>query len=112
MSQNLRKHAAMLRTISKARPDLRKKLLELADEGLIRSICECADNTLKGHVKLNSVQKKRLLRHKRILRKLARPGETWRQKKKYILQSGGFLAPLIAPILGTLGTLLANYISK
>jgi hypothetical protein len=55
MSQNLRKHAAMLRTISKARPDLRKKSLELADEVLIRSICECAYNTLKGHVKLNSV---------------------------------------------------------
>jgi hypothetical protein len=97
MSQNLRKHAAMLRTISKARPDLRKKLLELADEGLIRSICECADNTLKGHVKLNSVQKKRLLRHKRILRKLARPGETCGQKRDISSNQVGFSHLLLHP---------------
>ncbi|KAF4529669.1 hypothetical protein B566_EDAN017510 [Ephemera danica] len=57
MSAHLRQHAAMLRTISKARPDLRRKLLQLADEGL----------------------------------------------------SGGFLLPLLAPIVGTiLSTVLRN----
>lgn len=100
MSKVLRKHVAILRTISKARPDLRKDLLKLSDQGLIRSICECADNTLKGHVKLNAVQKKKLARHKHILRRLIRKGESWKKKKRLVIQSGGFLLPLLAPVLG------------
>jgi hypothetical protein len=108
MTPCIRKHAAILRTIIKARPDLRKALLKLADEGLIKAICECADNTLKGHVKLNPRQKKNLSRHKHILRRLAKPGETWKKKKRIIVQSGGFMLPLIAPVLGTF---LASLIS-
>lgn len=102
MPSQLRKHVAILRTISKARPDLRHSLLKLADEGLIRSICECADNTLKGHVKLTKLQKSKLSRHKNTLRRLVKKGEHWGKKKRLIVQSGGFLLPLLAPVLGTL----------
>ena len=105
MLSDLKRHAAILRTIQKARPDLRKSLLKLADEDLIRCIVECADNTLKGHVQLTSVQKKKLSKHKKVLRKLVKRGESWRTKRKFITQSGGFLLPLLAPVLGTL---LAN----
>jgi CHAD domain-containing protein len=112
MSAHLRRNATILKTISKATPSARKKLLKLADESLIRSICECCENTIKGRVKLSPIQKKRLLRHKRILRRLAKSGDNWKQKKKFIVQSGGFIIPLLAPVLGTLGSILANFISK
>ncbi|KAF4524189.1 hypothetical protein B566_EDAN011022 [Ephemera danica] len=47
-------------------------------------------------------QLKRLSRHKRMLRRLAKKGESWKKKKQAIVrQSGGFLLPLLAPILGT-----------
>ena len=98
----LRRHAAILRTIQKARPDLRQSLLKLADEDLIRCIVECADNTLKGHVQLSPFQKKRLSRHKKFLRRLVKRGEAWRTKRKLIAQSGGFLLPLLAPVIGAL----------
>ncbi|KAF4530492.1 hypothetical protein B566_EDAN018468 [Ephemera danica] len=58
-------------------------------------------NTLKGRVKLTPLQKRRLSRHKNTLRKLAKRGDTWKEKRKIISQSGGFLLPLLAPILGT-----------
>lgn len=101
MAHHLRKHAAILRTIYKARPDLRKNLLKLADQDLIRCICECADNTLKGHVKLTSSQKTKLSRYKKVLRRLAKKGESWKSKRKFISQSGGALPALLVPILGT-----------
>jgi hypothetical protein len=52
-----KKHAAMLKAIAKARPDMQRALVRMADEGVIRAICECADNTLKGNVKLTTKQK-------------------------------------------------------
>ena len=97
----VRKHAAMLQMIAKARPDLRKTLVKMADEDVIRAICECADNTLKGHVHLTSVQKRRLARYKKTLRRLVKRGEGWKKKRDLILQSGGFLLPLLAPVLGS-----------
>ena len=101
MLSDLKRHAAILRTIQKARPDLRRSLLKLADQDVIRCIVECADNTLKGHVQLTQQQKKNLTRHKKTLRRLAKRGERWRVKRKLIVQSGGFLLPLLAPLLGT-----------
>jgi hypothetical protein len=96
-----RKHAAMLKTISKARPDLLKAPVRMADEDVIRAICECADNTLKGHVRLTALQKRRLSRYKSTLRRLVKRGEGCKKRKQIILQSGGFLLPLLAPILGS-----------
>lgn len=102
MLTDARKHAAILRTIQKARPDLRKSLIKLADEQLIRCLCECASNTLKGNVNLTSIEKRKLARHKRILRRIAKKGESWKTKRNVIVQSGGgFLIPLLATILGT-----------
>ena len=102
MLSDLKRHAAILRTIQKARPDLRKSLLKLADQDVIRCIVECADNTLKGHVHLSTKQKQNLKRHKKSLRRLVNRGERWQTKRKLIVQSGGFLLPLLTPLLGSL----------
>jgi hypothetical protein len=101
---SVRKHAAILRTISKARPDLREKLIKLADQDLIRCICECADNTLKGHVNLTTGQKKKLSAYKKVLRRIAKKGEAWKTKRRVISQCGGALPALLIPILGTVLT--------
>jgi hypothetical protein len=97
---HVRKHAALLRTIAKARPDLRRSLLEMADKELIRCICEISDNTLKGHVILSSRQKQKLSRYKKILRRIAKRGESWNQKKRIIQSGSGFIVPLLAAVLG------------
>jgi hypothetical protein len=97
---HIRKHAAILRTIAKARPDVRRSLLEMADKELIRCLCEISDNTLKGYVNLNSRQKQKLSRYKKILRRIAQRGETWQKKKQLIQTGSGFIVPLLAAVLG------------
>lgn len=87
---------------------MRKAILKAADEGLIKSLCECAHNTLKGNVRLNSKQKSKLRRHKNVLRNIIKRGENWRKKQKLLVQRGGAIIPLLlAPILsGIIGSLL------
>jgi len=92
-----------LRVLCTAPPALRRALLASAEPGLISCICDCAHNTLKGNVELTHVQKKKLSRHKRILRALAKPGETWKKKRATLVQKGGAILPLlVGPILSAI----------
>lgn len=63
-----------------------KAVLQKADGHLIDTLCECALNLLKGHVRLNPKEKKKLKRHKINL----------------LLQQGGLVGALLGPILRTL----------
>lgn len=103
----VRKYLTKLKKLKRVSPAERKKLLKEADDGLIHCICECAHNTLNSNVPLTSAQFTRLARHKRILRRLSQSGESVKKKRKIIQQSGGFLLPLLAPILGAL---LGNFL--
>jgi hypothetical protein len=103
MSSTVLSHADLLRALHRASPTMRKSIIKAADCGLVKSICECADNTLKGRVQLNMSQKRKLARHKKLLRKLVLRGENWKRKKKILQQKGGALLPLlIAPILSSI----------
>lgn len=104
--KQLRKHAQMLTALSSAKPNLQKAIIAGADKPLIDTLCDCANNILKGNVSLSTSQKSRLRRHKQSLRTLTQRNNLKRKKK--ILQSGGFLGSLLAPLLGVLGTILSG----
>lgn len=103
------KHTDILRALYHLNEEQRKALLQKADPSLVRYICECALNVLQGNVPLSKGHKSRLRKHVNVLRKLANPAETFTKKKKIIIQRGGFLPVLLAPLIGTI---LANLVSK
>lgn len=80
-------------------------LLRQVDLKLIRVICECAYNILKGSVPLTHQQKTHLRKHIKQLRILVRKGDKIEKKRKIIVQRGGnFLPTLLLPIVTTLLT--------
>ena len=84
-----------------------KTILKNAPPDLVRALCECSLNVLKGNIKLNATQKKRLRRYKNILRTLATKKPTTKTRKQ-MLQKGGFIGALLGPVLGVLGSLLGR----
>jgi len=104
--KRLRKHADVLKVLASAKPKLKKAIIEGADPQLIKCLCDCANNILKGHVSLSKSQLANLRRHKRSVRFLTQRQNIARKKK--ILQTGGFLGTLLTPILGILGSLLGS----
>ena len=104
--KRLRKHAELLKVLASANPKLKKAIVNGADSPLIKTLCDCANNILKGNVSLTKCQKNKLRRHKQSLRILTQRQSLARKKK--ILQSGGFLGSLLAPVLGVLGSLLGG----
>lgn len=104
--KRLKKHANMIKALTTTSPKLRKIIIKEADKDLITSLCDCANNILKGNVPLSAKQWSCLRRHKQSLRMLTQRKSL--AKKKKILQSGGFLGSLIAPVLGILGSVLSG----
>lgn len=78
-------------------PKERKALLKTLDTRRVRSICECAHNLLQGNICVRDKRKlAKLRKHKLILRRLAKRGESWVKKRRYLVQKGGgFILPLL-----------------
>jgi hypothetical protein len=102
MSRRLKEQKEVLKMLAKADSKKRKKLLEGANDETIKCICECALNTLKSRVPLDEGQFRRLRRHKHTLRFLADRRVSISNKKNKVKQTGGFLIPLLAPIIGSI----------
>lgn len=99
------KTASVLHALYHLSKDQRKAVLKKANRNLVKGICECALNTLKGNVPLNAAQKVKLKKHKSVLRRLSdtQSIKGWKNKKRLIVQKGnGFIGALLAPIIGTI----------
>ena len=99
-----------LKELKKAKPKTRKKLLSGCDKELVKCICDCCYNVVNGNIKLSSKQKKRLKRHCMPVRLLASKKVSLKKKKNLLVQKGGFLPALLAPILGIAGSLISGLI--
>lgn len=73
--------------------------MKVLDAKRVKSICECAYNLLRGNVQPTPDQSKlrKLKKYKGTLRRLAKRGESWVKKRRYLVQKGGagFLVPLL-----------------
>ena len=93
--------------MQKTKPCIRKHLIAKADRSLVDCLCECADNMLRGNVPLTKPQKEKLKRNKAGLRTLTKRSVSLK-KIKVILQKGGFLGSLLAPMASVVAPLLST----
>jgi len=102
------KYLPVLQVLQSRQIDKKAKRALLQSSQLIRVICECCLNILKGNVTLSKLEKKRLKKHRLLLRRLAerKPLKT---KQKLIQEGGGaFLPLLLAPIISAITGALAK----
>ncbi|KYN38949.1 hypothetical protein ALC56_06671, partial [Trachymyrmex septentrionalis] len=74
-----------------AQSDENRHTFDRADEKLIRCICECVFNTLKGNISLERREKNRLTKYKKALRRVVAKRGNWKDRRKLLVQRGGFL---------------------
>ena len=109
MTERLKRHANELSFLSKC-PRYAKVVIGRADKELLDCLRVCCKNILAGNVPLTPVQKSRLTRHANTLRSLVQPRLS-QSRKKALLQKGGFLPALLAPLLGFAAPLLKKLFS-
>ena len=112
MSKNLlRQNAHLLLHLNKCNTKFHRKIIRIADRNLIHLFTEILFNIDRGNIPLNSSQLKTVKKFNKAA-KLILKRSTSIESKKRLLQKGGFIPALIAPIIGFLGSLIGNAISK
>lgn len=107
MSTRVKRQAPVLHTLAKGHPAVCRAILKGCDKDLLQCLSECAHNVLQGNVSLTPGQKSRLTKYKQKLRSVANKKTALKTKQK-IVQTGGFLPALLAPLLGSVIVPLAE----
>nr|DAC81294.1 TPA_asm: gasderminX [Ladona dragonfly adintovirus] len=106
--KRLKRHRTLLRTLIKATPSVRRKIIASGSDDFIKSLCECCLNTLNGNTKIKPSAFAKLKRYKNVLRQLGFGRLSLLKKRKLLIQKGGFL-PLL---LSSLGSILTGALSN
>lgn len=109
--KRIQKHYDILKVLSTCKKCIRNNIISKADSELINTICECVYNLLKGNIKLSEVQFKNLKPFRHILRKLLAKSNT-KEKKKILIQKGGFLEILLPAVISGLASIISSAISS
>jgi len=108
----MRKFLPLLRRISKLGNKEKSQYAKRCNKEFLDCVSECAKNILSGNVQLTTKQKTALRRNRQNLRQLSIK-KTSLKKKRQIIQKGGLLGAILAPVLATLGgTVLSSLLGK
>jgi len=94
----------VLKRIRKLGERAKREYVRKCNKEFVDCVSECAKNVIKGNVPLTDRQKTTLRRKRNDIRALSLKKTSLRKKRK-ILQKGGFLTALLAPVLSILGGL-------
>ena len=103
----LSKNLNTLKTLSCCRKRIKDNLIKRGKKDLINSVCECVLNTLNGKIKLTKKDTIKLSKFKYSLRKLLKK-KSQKDKKKIIIQEGGFLQILLPSAIALITSILNN----
>lgn len=97
----------ILHLLKNSKPKFQRVIIKHCEPDVIKTICEISLNILNGNCKLNKKTKNQLKRYKRELRSLICYKKSINNKRKIIVQKGGFLPTLIGAVLsGLIGNLI------
>lgn len=109
--KRLERNLSLLDVLNKANKPQRNALINTTTKDQLQCICDCASNILNGNIKITDSDLRKLKRYQNHLRFLSdKNGQI--EKKRIVIQEGGFLPLLLTPILSVAGSLLADVISK
>ena len=109
--KRVKKNFEILKILSCCNKRMRTSIINSSTHDLIDTICECVLNLLNGNINLSDSEKTHLSKYKNVLRKLLERKKI-KEKKKILIQKGGFLQFLLPSVITGLTTLIENTLSK
>ena len=107
MDSEAYKHRDYLSLLGKKQSARRRNLLiDYANAGEVKAICECVRNVLNGNVQLTKRDYLKMKRYKKTMRDLNNKRLASARKKRILHQKGGILPLLLSPALDLLGGLI------
>ena len=105
----LKENKHILYVLKKADPKLRNAILKHVDDVVIKTINEILFNIINKNHKINKSVLDKIKPYKNTIRKVCSPETSVKQKRKHLIQKGGFLPIIISSVLsGVIGKILEN----
>jgi len=101
-----------LKLLSTCKTKLRKAILTNSDADLIKVLRECVYNLLKGNLKVPKEVNGKLNKYKNVLRNFVYEKKSLQNKKKYLVQKGGFLQYLLPVVVDLAVRGISNVLNK
>lgn len=114
MNNNLdrvKRNLHLLTSIASCKKCLRNSIIQKGSKDFINSIIECVDNLLQDNIPLGQSEFKKVAKYKSTLRKLVKRSPL-AEKKKLLIQRGGFLEYLIPAAVSVISSLISNATSS
>ena len=108
MSRCVEQNYELLKLLAKTKGKQREAIINASGNDLVKAVCECAYNLLKGNIELTTEQKRKLARKKRHLRDLTANKVSLKKKREIIQQGGNLLTVLLPPVIESLSRLLLH----
>ena len=102
--KNFKKHELVLKALKNSRKKKSQLIIDNAPPSLFNLIKSICKYVLTGRLRLGKHQVKKLNRHKKLIRSLARSNH--KTVKKHISQKGGGLKSIISTLLPILTTVI------
>ena len=109
--EKLKRNLDILKVLSKCKKSLRTGIIQGGDRDLIITLCECVLNLLNGNINISQQEHSKLKKYKNSLRKLLEK-KNLKEKKKILIQKGGFLEILLPAIISGLSTIISSAINS
>jgi hypothetical protein len=103
----VKRNLHLLTSIATCKKCLRNTIIQKGNKDFINSIIECVDNLLRDNIPLEESEFKKVSKAKSTLRKLVKKSSL-AEKKKLLIQKGGFLQFLIPAAVSVISSLISN----
>ena len=113
-NRRFQEHLPYLEALKRPRQAKKKRelLLEAGGTPLVKCLGECCHNVLYGAVEVDEPTRLYLKRHAAHIREVADPRVGVQRKKQVLVQHGGWLPALLAPIISAVTGLVGGLLNK
>lgn len=112
MSRCIHRNHDYLSVLGRCSSKQRSAIIKNAHKDLLLAISEVAHNIAQQNIPLTPQQLTSLRKHKHLLQLIASKKVSHLKKRQLLVQKGGFLPLLLAPLLSLLGGLAGKGIAK
>lgn len=109
--KRVHEHIDFLNFLKTCNAPQRNAAIKYANKEEILALVECCINTLRGNVYFTDDEKNHLKKHRNSIRRVAQKIPLAR-RRKILVQKGGFLPILLAPLLSILSSVAGAAISR
>ena len=112
MNKRFEKNRKLLEIVGECKKKLRNSIILNSDNDFILTIIKCVLNIMNGNVNLNDENFKILKPYNKTFKKLIKKKISLNNKRKIIVQKGGFLQFFIPAIISAVGSIASAIITK